>query len=309
MSSDHRLRRAACQHDVPVLRRRLRRARDAARSTASPRSPAIETHPANLGRLCVKGSALGETVGLDGRLLQPQLRDARDGAARGRGTMRSTRSRNGFRRIIDQHGPDSVALYVSGQLLTEDYYVANKLMKGYVGTANIDTNSRLCMSSAVAGHKRAFGEDIVPVCYEDLELADLVVLVGSNTAWCHPILFQRIAAAKDAAARSMKIVVIDPRRTATCELADLHLPVRPGTDVWLFNGLLAFLHQHGAVDAAFVAMRTPRGVDAALVPAAELATDLRAVAKACGSMTARLARVLSAVCAHRATSSRCSRRA
>ena len=161
----------------------------------------------------------------------------------------------GFRRIIDQHGPESVALYVSGQLLTEDYYVANKLMKGFIGTANIDTNSRLCMSSAVAGHKRAFGEDLVPICYDDLALADLIVLVGSNTAWCHPIIFQRITAAKQQRP-DMKIVVIDPRRTATCEFADLHLPIRAGTDVWLFNGLLAYLHQHGVVDTEFVAQHT-----------------------------------------------------
>ncbi|HKE95519.1 MAG TPA: molybdopterin-dependent oxidoreductase, partial [Povalibacter sp.] len=190
-------------------------------------------HPANRGRLCSKGLALGETLGPEGRLLHPQIRGTRvswDEAL--------DHVAQGFRRIIDQHGPGSVALYVSGQLLTEDYYIANKLMKGYIGTANIDTNSRLCMSSAVAGHKRAFGEDIVPICYEDLELADLVLLVGSNTAWCHPILFQRITAAKQQRPE-MKIVVIDPRRTATCEFADLHLPIRAGTDVWLFNGLLS----------------------------------------------------------------------
>ena len=203
-------------------------------------------HPANFGKLCSKGSALGETLERGGRLLYPHIRgqrtswdDALDYVA------------NGFRRIIDRDGPNAVALYVSGQLLTEDYYVANKLMKGYIGSANIDTNSRLCMSSAVAGHKRAFGEDLVPVCYDDLALADLVVLVGSNTAWCHPVLFQRITAARQERP-DMKIVVIDPRRTATCEFADLHLPVRAGTDVWLFNGLLAFLHQHGAVATQFV---------------------------------------------------------
>ena len=164
----------------------------------------------------------------------------------------------GLRAIIDEHGPDAVALYVSGQLLTEDYYIANKLMKGYVGSANIDTNSRLCMSSAVAGHKRAFGEDIVPGCYEDLELADMVVLVGSNTAWCHPILFQRIARIKESRPE-MKLVVIDPRRTATCELADLHLPVKPGTDVWLFNGLLCYLASEGVIAGDFVtrAQRRP----------------------------------------------------
>ena len=110
--------------------------------------------------------------------------------------MRSTQVAGGFRKTIAEHGPDAVAFYVSGQLLTEDYYVANKLMKGFIGTANIDTNSRLCMASIVAGHKRAFGGDVVPGCYEDLELADLVVLVGSNAAWCHPVLFQRMLAAK-----------------------------------------------------------------------------------------------------------------
>jgi assimilatory nitrate reductase catalytic subunit len=188
---------------------------------------------ANLGRLCVKGSALGETVDLNGRLLHPQCATpmARCAASLGRSARQGGRGFADHRRTR----PDAVALYVSGQLLTEDYYVANKLMKGFIGSANIDTNSRLCMSSAVAGHKRAFGEDLVPCCYEDLELADLVVLVGSNTAWCHPILFQRLTRAKEARPE-MKIVAIDPRRTATCELADLHLPLRAGTDVRLFNG-------------------------------------------------------------------------
>src|SRR5690606_17937153 len=151
-------------------------------------------HPANGGRLCVKGSALGETVGLEGRLLYPAMRQAvSDKSAplqRVSWDQALDTAAQGLRRIIESHGPDAVAFYVSGQLLTEDYYVANKLMKGFIGSANIDTNSRLCMSSAVAGHKRAFGEDLVPVCYDDLELADLVVLVGSNAAWCHPILFQ-----------------------------------------------------------------------------------------------------------------------
>src|SRR6202023_472711 len=162
-------------------------------------------HPANRGALCSKGSALGDTVGLQGRLLRPQVRGvevewevALDAVA------------GGFRDLIERYGPDSVAFYVSGQLLTEDYYVANKLMKGFIGSANIDTNSRLCMSSAVAAHKRAFGEDLVPVSYEDLELADLIVLVGSNTAWCHPVVFQRIVSAKERRP-GLKVVVIDPR--------------------------------------------------------------------------------------------------
>jgi assimilatory nitrate reductase catalytic subunit len=237
-----------------------------------------EAHPSNFGRLCVKGSALGDTIGLEGRLLQPKLRDRTnhtlsdvswDDAI---GTVAS-----GFSRIIREHGPDAVALYVSGQLLTEDYYVANKLMKGYIGSANIDTNSRLCMSSSVAGHKRAFGEDLVPTSYEDLELADLIVLVGSNTAWCHPILFQRIVKMKETRPEA-KIVVIDPRHTATCEMADLHLPLKPGSDVHLFNGLLAFLAEHGATDASFVDAHT-HGFDAALAAAGS--SDLARTAKDC----------------------------
>ncbi|MDB5961708.1 MAG: BFD-like [2Fe-2S] binding domain protein [Massilia sp.] len=235
-----------------------------------------DSHSANRGRLCVKGSALGETLDLDGRLLHPQIRE--------NGVLRQAdwnealdRVAGGFKRIIDEHGADAVALYVSGQLLTEDYYVANKLMKGYIGSANIDTNSRLCMSSSVAGHKRAFGEDIVPGCYEDFELADMVVLAGSNAAWCHPILFQRIARIKEARP-DFKIVVIDPRRTATCEGADLHLAIKPGTDVWLFNGLLSFLAREGAVDAAYVDAHTS-GLRAALDSAD--ACDPHTVAKAC----------------------------
>ncbi len=196
-------------------------------------------HPANFGRLCSKGSALAETLDLEGRVLAPQVHgqtatwdDALDLVARR------------FKETIAEHGPDSVAFYVSGQLLTEDYYVANKLMKGFIGSANIDTNSRLCMASSVAGHKRAFGSDTVPGCYEDLELADLVVLTGSNTAWCHPVLFQRLVAAK-ASRPAMKIVVIDPRRTATCDIADLHLPLRADGDVALFNGLFHHLVDGG----------------------------------------------------------------
>ena len=198
-------------------------------------------HPSNFGRLCSKGSSLGETLSLDDRLLHPEIKGkptswevALDAVA------------NRFARIIDEYGPDAVAFYVSGQLLTEDYYVANKLMKGYIGSGNIDTNSRLCMSSAVAGHKRAFGADTVPACYEDLELADLVVLAGSNAAWAHPVLFQRIAAAKKARPGT-KVVVIDPRRTATCDIADLHLAIQPGSDAWLFNGLLNHLKREDAI--------------------------------------------------------------
>ena len=232
-------------------------------------------HPSNFGKLCVKGSALGDTVGLEGRMLRPQMRvpGLPVGAALAEVPWDQALDHvaHGLRDIIDRHGAKSVALYVSGQLLTEDYYVANKLMKGYVGSANIDTNSRLCMSSAVAGHKRAFGEDLVPIAYDDLELADLVVLVGSNTAWCHPILFQRVTKAKEARP-DVRIVVIDPRRTATCELADLHLPVQPGTDVWLFNGLLAYLAREGLTDTAFVTAHTD-GLAATLAEADTLTPE------------------------------------
>ena len=241
-------------------------------------------HAANRGRLCVKGSALGETLGLDGRLLYPAIR--RDGAmARASWSEALDTVADGFKRIIAEHGPDAVALYVSGQILTEDYYVANKFMKGYVGSANIDTNSRLCMSSAVAGHKRAFGEDVVPGCYEDFELADAIVLVGSNAAWCHPTLFQRIVKAKEARPE-LQIVVLDPRRTATCELADLHLPLKAGSDVRLFNGLLAYLARVGAVDQDFVAAHTG-GLETAL-EVAQLEGDVDQVARACGVDPAQL---------------------
>ncbi|MGL4236701.1 molybdopterin-dependent oxidoreductase [Tabrizicola sp.] len=203
-------------------------------------------HSANFGRLCSKGSALGETLGLEGRLLAPRVFGQEVGWDAALDVVAKR-----FARTIAEHGPDSVALYVSGQLLTEDYYVANKLAKGFWGTANIDTNSRLCMASSVAGHRRAFGTDTVPGQYEDLELADLVVLVGSNLAWCHPVLFQRLAVAK-AARPSLKVVVVDPRRTATCEIADLHLPIAPGGDIALFNALLAEIEARGCADLAFL---------------------------------------------------------
>ena len=204
-------------------------------------------HPANFGRLCSKGLALGETVGHEGRLAAPMV----DGKEAAWGDALQLVA-DKFSRTIAEHGPDSVAFYLSGQMLTEDYYVANKLAKGFMGTANIDTNSRLCMASTVAGHKRAFGTDTVPGKYEDLELADTIVLVGSNLAWCHPVLHQRILAAKSARPH-MKLVVIDPRRTATCDAADLHLPLAPGSDVALFNHLLTQIDEQGALDADYVA--------------------------------------------------------
>ncbi|MDX2289189.1 MAG: molybdopterin-dependent oxidoreductase [Hyphomicrobiaceae bacterium] len=206
-------------------------------------------HPANFGRLCSKGSALGETLSHDDRLLFPRI-----GERRATWTEALDLVAERFGQTIASHGPDSVALYVSGQLLSEDYYVANKLMKGYIGSANIDTNSRLCMASSVAGHKRAFGADTVPGTYRDFEDADLVVLVGSNLAWCHPVLYQRLMTAREQ--RGTRIVVIDPRQTATCEGADLHLPLNPGSDVALFNGLLAHLIADGRTDVAYVGAHT-----------------------------------------------------
>ena len=212
-------------------------------------------HPANRGRLCSKGAALGETVGLENRLLAPRVDGQEAGWDR---ALQHVADR--FSQTIAQHGPDSVAFYVSGQMLTEDYYVANKLMKGFIGSANIDTNSRLCMSSSVAGHKRAFGSDTVPGTYEDIDEADLVVLVGSNLAWCHPVLYQRLLGAR--ATRGTKIVVIDPRRTASCDGADMHLALEPGSDVALFNRLFSEIYDGGACDADF--LRHTSGYDETL---------------------------------------------
>jgi assimilatory nitrate reductase catalytic subunit len=231
-------------------------------------------HPANFGRLCSKGAALGQTLDNEGRLLYPIV----DGQ-RASWDDALDRVAGGFREIVAQHGPDAVAFYVSGQLLTEDYYVANKLMKGFIGSANIDTNSRLCMSSAVAAQKRAFGADAVPVCYEDMESADLVVLVGSNYAWAHPVLYQRLAAAKKARPK-MQVVVIDPRRTATSDIADLHLAIAPGADAFLFNGLLHHLRREDAIALAYVEAHV-EGFAAAFEEARS-AGSIPGVAQVCG---------------------------
>ena len=238
-------------------------------------------HPANAGRLCSKGTHLGETVGLQGRLLHPMIGKRRASWDKALGLVARR-----FRQTIAKHGPDSVAFYVSGQLLTEDYYVANKLMKGFIGSANIDTNSRLCMSSAVAGHIRAFGEDVVPASYADLEEAELIVLIGSNAAWCHPIVYQRIQAAR--ARRRAKLVVIDPRRTETAEEADLHLPIRPGGDVALMNGLLRYCLGRGLIDEQYLAARVSVPDD--FWSQLEEASDLWSVARSCDVPVADLRR-------------------
>ncbi len=239
-------------------------------------------HPANSGRLCSKGSALADTLDPSTRLLYPEVRGVRTDWHHALDAVAF-----GFQRVIEHHGPDAVAFYVSGQLLTEDYYVANKLMKGFIGSANIDTNSRLCMASAVAGHRRAFGTDTVPGCYEDLERAKLVVLVGSNTAWCHPVLYQRLVQAKKEHP-DLAIVVVDPRRTATVEGANLHLAIRPGADATLFNGLLVYLATHDEISKSFVEGHTD-GFEEALEAARASSPDVGAVAGQCGLSTADVA--------------------
>lgn len=232
-------------------------------------------HPSNLGRLCSKGAALAETLSLEGRLLYPLV----NGAQVGWEAALSVVADN-FTQVVDKYGPESVAFYVSGQLLTEDYYVVNKLMKGFVGSANIDTNSRLCMSSAVAGYKRAFGSDTVPCSYEDLERTNLIVITGSNTAWCHPVIYQRIKQAKRDNP-SLEIVVIDPRHTPSCEIADVHLPIKSGMDGVLFNGLLVYLNDRGEINKLFVDNCT-EGLESALEAAYESSASISQVANVCG---------------------------
>src|SRR6476619_169427 len=243
-------------------------------------------HPANFGRLCSKGSALGETLGLEDRLLYPMIRCSKGIMERVAWSDALDHVAHRFRHIVARDGPGAVAFYLSGQLLTEDYYVANKLMKGFIGSANVDTNSRLCMASSVAGHRRAFGADTVPGCYEDLDEADLLVLVGSNAAWCHPVLFQRMLANKFE--RGARIVVIDPRRTDTAGDADLFLGLKPGTDTALFSGLLVHLAGNGALDRNYIAAHTS-GFDEALARAKNIAASPGATALATGLAEADVA--------------------
>ncbi|WP_096698668.1 nitrate reductase [Polaromonas sp. AER18D-145] len=240
-------------------------------------------HPANFGRLCTKGSTLHLTasniVTRQTRLLHPMRREQR-GAAPQRITWDSALdvASEGFARIIREHGPDAVGFYISGQLLTEDYYVFNKLAKGLIGTNNIDTNSRLCMSSAVAGYKQTLGADAPPSCYDDVNHAQCIFIVGSNTAYAHPILFRRIEDAK-AANPAMKIIFCDPRRTDTAGIADLYLPVQPGTDVALFNGMLHIMLWEGWTQAAYIAEHTG-GFDALKTTVRDYTPDL--VSQTCG---------------------------
>ena len=217
-------------------------------------------HPANFGRLCSKGQTLHltatEHVLRDERLLRPMWRSARGAPAQPLAwdeTLQRLAER--FAAIVAEHGPNAVAFYVSGQLLTEDYVVFNKLAKGLVGTNNIDSNSRLCMSSAVAGYKQSLGADAPPACYEDIDHADCLFIAGSNMAWAHPVLFRRV---EDARARrpGMKVVVVDPRCTETAAAADLHLQIQPGTDVALLHGMLHAMIWDERIDRRFIAAHT-----------------------------------------------------
>ena len=214
-------------------------------------------HPANRGRLCAKGRTLHHTVtDTDDRLRFPMLRGSRaQPLARTTWDRALDRVAATFRALIERHGPESVAFYVSGQLLTEEYYVANKLMKGFIGSNNIDTNSRLCMSTAVTAYKLALGEDSVPIAYADIERSSCFLIAGANPAWCHPILFQRIEARRQSDPGT-RVIVVDPRRTQSCAIADLHLQINPGSDVACYLALARCLLDGGFVDRAFVARHT-----------------------------------------------------
>jgi ferredoxin-nitrate reductase len=214
-------------------------------------------HPANFGEICAKAVHLIPTIRPAGRALHPLVRRHRDEPlkrASWDAALDYTARR--FKEIIERHGPDAVAFYGSGQLLTEDYYVFNKLVKGFLGTNNFDTNSRLCMASTAAAYTAALGSDGPPGCYADIELANLFMLLGTNTAWCHPILFRRIEKRKRQDPANVKVIVVDPRRTRTAELADLHLPIRPGTDLILLNAMLAELIRNELIDRKFIQEHT-----------------------------------------------------
>jgi assimilatory nitrate reductase catalytic subunit len=240
-------------------------------------------HPANFGRLCSKGSTLHLTAAAEvtqqTRLLQPLRRLQRDGVPQAVSWDAALDfAADRLDRIVREHGPDALGFYVSGQLLTEDYYVFNKLAKGLLGTNNIDSNSRLCMSSAVAGYKRTLGADAPPACYDDLQHARCLFIVGSNTAYAHPVLFRRIEDARRANPE-LKIIVCDPRRTDTAVIADLFLPLQPGTDVLLFNGLLHIMLWEGWLDADFIAAHTS-GFEALKASVRDCTPEL--VAQVCG---------------------------
>ncbi len=220
-----------------------------------------DAHPANYGRLCTKGSTLHLSAGHESRARYAHMRTSRELPLERVGWDSALdHLAQRFADIIQKYGPDSVAFYISGQLLTEDYYVFNKLAKGLIGTNNIDTNSRLCMSSAVAGYKQTLGADAPPACYDDLDHAHTVFIAGSNMAYAHPVLFRRLEEAK-AARPDMKVIVVDPRRTDTATFADLHLAILPGTDIALFNAMLHVMLWESLTDVAYIAAHT-EGFDA-----------------------------------------------
>ena len=214
-------------------------------------------HPSSRGDLCLKAVYLPETLRTDDRLLYPQIRSCQDGPFK-RATWDQTFKYLGkrFRQIIDDHGPDAVAFYGSGQLTTEEYYVGNKLAKGFLGSNNFDTNSRLCMASAAVGYKTSLGSDGPPNSYADIDEANCFLLIGTNTADCHPVTFKRIKQRKLRDPDKVMIIAVDPRRTETADFADLHLPIRPGTDIALLNAMLHVLIEQDLLDANFIAQHT-----------------------------------------------------
>ncbi len=237
-------------------------------------------HPVNKGMLCSKGMNLHYVANdTSDRILYPEMRWSRS-HPRERVSWDDAldRAASVFKSIIKKYGPDSVGFYVSGQSLTEEYYIANKLTKGFLGTNNIDTNSRLCMSSAVVGYKKTFGEDSVPIAYADIELADTFLITGANPAWCHPILFRRLEKHKEENP-NVKIIVVDPRKTDTANFADLHLQLFPGTDVILYNAIGRCLYKSGLIDEAFIAKHTDGFAD---YKELLLGTSLKEASKACG---------------------------
>jgi len=214
-------------------------------------------HPSSLGDLCAKAVYLPETLDTPDRLLYPQIRRCQEGPftrVSWNATMEFLAQR--FRQIIDEFGPKAVAFYGSGQLTTEEYYVGNKLAKGFLGTNNFDTNSRLCMASAVAGYQTSLGTDGPPASYADIDDADCFFLIGTNTADCHPVVFKRIKRRKLSEPKKVMIVTVDPRRTETADFADLHLPIRPGTDIALLNSMLYVLIEEDLIDHDFIAHHT-----------------------------------------------------
>lgn len=237
-------------------------------------------YPVNKGMLCSKGKNLNYVAqDISDRILHPQMRWSKNHPLQQVSwDISLKRAAAVFKSIIEKHGPDSVGFYVSGQCLTEEYYLANKLTKGFIGTNNIDTNSRLCMSSAVVGYKKTLGEDAVPIAYEDIELADCFLIAGANPAWCHPILFRRLEKHKEENP-NVKIIVVDPRKTQTCALADIHLQILPGTDVILFNAIARWLIEKKKINTAFIKKYTSN-FEACKQSAFEL--SLNAAAKKCG---------------------------